>query len=250
MSTLIERIRAHHRLSHHVGLWYHLAYSYPGMGRYAKQLGITPDRGRRIIANLARERLVRREDIHVPDQASLPELKLFHSESYLEKTSRPNFLGKLFDLDPSEIPYKEIHDAQRWAVGGTVAALKAAIQDPKGIFLNLGGGFHHAEPDEGGGFCIYNDIAIGIAKLRQEGFSEHIAIIDLDYHQGNGNNIAFVNDPSVAVYSIHGSVWTHVESDEDINIHLDGNVGDEKYLDKLTVTLPNFLNQFDPKLII
>lgn len=250
VSTFIERIRAHHRLSHHVGFWYHLAYSYPGLGRYAKQLGIIPDRGRRIISNLAREHLVRREDIHVPAQASLPELKLFHSPSYLKKASQPDFLRKLFGLNPSEIPYQDIVNAQRWAVGGTVEAMEAAVKDPQGIFLNLGGGFHHAEPSEGGGFCIYNDIAIGIANIQNKGFSDPVAIVDLDYHQGNGNNVAFVNDPSVGVYSIHGSVWTHVESEQDVNIHLEGSVGDERYLDTLTTTLPKFLNHLSPKLII
>ena len=75
------------------------------------------------------------------------------------------------------------------------------------VGFNIGGGFHHAEPESGGGFCVYNDVAVAIAVLREKGFDQAIAIVDLDYHQGNGNIVTFEDDETVFTYSIHGSVF-------------------------------------------
>ncbi len=83
----------------------------------------------------------------------------------------------------------------RLQVGGTVLAAHLALEH--GFAINLGGGAHHAHPAKGHGFCVYNDVAVSIARLRASGFSGNVLIVDTDAHQGDGNQAAFANDESV-----------------------------------------------------
>jgi acetoin utilization deacetylase AcuC-like enzyme len=88
------------------------------------------------------------------------------------------------------------------SVGGTVAATQQALAHGWGG--GLAGGTHHAFRDEGSGFCVFNDIAIGIASLRQKTSLRRFAVVDLDVHQGDGTAKIFENDPNVMTVSLHG----------------------------------------------
>ena len=84
--------------------------------------------------------------------------------------------------------------------------------------------------------------------MRRDGFAGRIAIIDLDFHQGNGLTAAYLDDPKILTYSIHGSVWSRQEGLEH-QIHLTGAVTDRRYLSTLRTTLHPALDRFEPDLV-
>ncbi|MGB8332047.1 MAG: hypothetical protein WCE62_18110, partial [Polyangiales bacterium] len=92
-------------------------------------------------------------------------------------------------------------------------------------------------------------IAVAIALLRADGFEPPIAIVDLDYHQGNGNIVTFEADKTVLTYSIHGSVWSHVQAAADQQFLLPTGADDGVYLSELRRTLPASLDEISPGLI-
>ena len=210
--------------------------------------GIEVARGEQILGTLAVERLIQPKHVRPAPLATPRELALVHSESYLDETARPTALGRIFGLEAPEVEVDPILIAQRRQVGGTVEAARWVIQGAGRTGFNFGGGFHHAEPEQGSGFCVYNDVAIAIASLRRHGYDRPILVIDLDYHQGNGNIVTFENDPSVRTYSVHGSVWTHVEAADDEQHLLPSGTGDAEYLAKLEQTLPRCFEAHDPAL--
>ena len=99
------------------------------------------------------------------------------------------------------LPWSE-HLATLAASAGTLLAARAALSD--GMAANLAGGTHQAFADHGEGFCVLNDVAVAISKLRAEGTLERAAVIDLDVHQGNGTAAIFENVEEVFTFSMHG----------------------------------------------
>jgi len=69
--------------------------------------------------------------------------------------------------------------------GGTIHATRLALRTGS-VAVHLGGGFHHAMPEDGHGFCVFNDVAVAIARLRSRGYTRRILVVDLDLHDGNG----------------------------------------------------------------
>jgi acetoin utilization deacetylase AcuC-like enzyme len=122
------------------------------------------------------------------------------------------------------------------ATGSTVAAARAALQD--GTAAALGGGTHHARHRTGRGYCVFNDVAIAIARLRRDGLAGDLLVLDLDVHQGDGNAELFADDPTVTVVSLHGArnyPFERVPSDLDVDLP-DG-TGDDAYLEALDAAL-------------
>ena len=122
------------------------------------------------------------------------------------------------------------------AVGSTLAAARAALEDGAGAAL--GGGTHHARHRTGRGYCTFNDVAVTVAALRREGFGGRVLVLDLDVHQGDGNAELFAADPTVFVASLHGArnyPFQRVPSDLDVDLP-DG-TDDGAYLEALAATL-------------
>lgn len=241
---LIGRRRWERRLS----LWYHPRYEAPSLARIARSLGMVALRGKRVLAQLADQGLVKPGQLKNFPLVSLSDLELFHSRAYLERAGKRETLARIFGAPEEEIQVDELLNAERWAVSGTLAAARTALAGPPMAF-NLGGGFHHAEPEMGSGFCVFNDIGVAIAKIRQEGFSRNVVIVDLDFHQGNGNLVGFLDDPKVHNYSIHGAVWTDKEGAGHFNRNMEGKILDSEYLQILEDSLPGFLERHDPGLV-
>ena len=249
MAKWLQRRKAHRRLRDRVGLWYHPQYKVDVLVETARVPGIEAARGEKILGSLGAEGLIRPKQVRPAPLVALAELARVHSESYLEKTARPENLGRIFGLEAHDIDVDPVLVAQRRQVGGTVEAAHWVTRAKGRVGFNIGGGFHHAEPESGSGFCVYNDIAVAIASLRADGFEESIAIVDLDYHQGNGNIVTYEHDKTVFTYSIHGSVWCHVEAAADQQFLLPSKVDDETYMTKLRETLPASLEEIGPGLI-
>lgn len=211
-------------------------------------LGIETRRVELALASLARRGFLGRHDLRSAEPASIEDLARVHPGHYLEASADPPRLAAIFGLDAASIRSDEILMSQRRAAGGTVAAAEAVLASGLSVGFNLGGGFHHAEPERGSGFCVYNDIAVAIRRIRSHGFDGSIAIIDLDYHDGNGNAVTFAEDPSVLTYSIHGSTWSHVEAVRNIAVLLPPGTQDAAYMKAMEETLRPALLEQRPQL--
>ena len=133
-------------------------------------------------------------------------------------------------------------------MGGTILTTRLAIE--KGIALNTAGGTHHAFPEFGSGFCIFNDFAIALRQLQDEGRIKQGLILDLDVHQGDGSAYIFAGDPSVFTCSIHCEKnFPNRKQRSDLDIPLPENTGDRDYLRVLEQTLENLFQQIQPDLI-
>jgi acetoin utilization deacetylase AcuC-like enzyme len=126
----------------------------------------------------------------------------------------------------------ELVERTKRSCGATIQACFATLED--GLSANLAGGTHHAFQDRGGGYCIFNDVAVAARKMQAEKGIGRIAIIDCDVHQGNGTAAIFADDPSVFTFSIHGKKnFPFHKERSDLDIALEDGTGDEAYLDAL-----------------
>lgn len=133
------------------------------------------------------------------------------------------------------------------SVGGTLGASADALE--RGWGGNLAGGTHHAFRAEGSGYCVFNDMAVAIQSLRQEGRIRRGAIVDLDVHQGDGTALIFEGDEDVLTLSIHGEKnFPFRKQRSRIDIALPDGTGDEEYLRTLEEVLPRVL-EFQPEII-
>ena len=118
------------------------------------------------------------------------------------------------------------------ATGGTVLASKLAIN--YGLACNTAGGSHHANYNEGAGYCVFNDVAVAAHYLINRGLANKILIVDLDVHQGNGNSDIFKNNNNVFTFSMHSkSNYPAKKSKSNIDVELEDNLEDQIYIKKL-----------------
>ncbi|HEY7723702.1 MAG TPA: histone deacetylase [Anaeromyxobacteraceae bacterium] len=211
-----------------LGLWYSPAYRLPLTG--VTREGLEPRRADFVAWWLVDWGAVRREDVRTPARIAWYDLDRVHTPEYLESLGRPDTLGRIFAADPSDVPVDELLATVRLGCGATVEAARLALRsgDPQ---LNLLGGFHHASPAGGGGFCPVNDVAVAVAVLRAEGFGGKVAVIDLDAHPPDGLAACFAGDGSAWVGSLSGSDWGPLPGvDETV---LPEGSGDAPYLEAL-----------------
>jgi acetoin utilization deacetylase AcuC-like enzyme len=181
------------------------------------------------------------------------ELALVHTPAYIQAISDgsvdPKILREIgFPWSPA------MAERARRSVGATIAACRTAFQE--GVAGNIAGGTHHAYPDHGGGFCVFNDAAVA-ARLMQ---AEHarrqrrplqVAIIDLDVHQGNGTARIFRDDPTVFTLSLHGQKnFPFRKEASDLDVDLPDGTGDDAYLQALERALEELAQRFDPALVV
>jgi acetoin utilization deacetylase AcuC-like enzyme len=209
-----------------------------------------PTRGQKIIGFLVDEGLLDRDDLSVPRKPPVRSLLRVHDPDYIESIGNdPEVTEKIFGEEIGEADIEQVVATQRLGVGGTIQATRLALQG-RSVAINLGGGYHHAARDQGMGFCIFNDIAVAVARLRAKGFKEPILVVDLDLHDGNGTRAIFANDSTVHTYSVHNEHWGATEGKATTAIALGEDVGDEVYLGTLLKTLPDVMMQVKPGLVI
>ncbi len=187
---------------------------------------------------LIKKKIVKK--FYTPYPCSEETLKKAHSEKYIKdvknKTLDQNIIKKIgFPLVDSVVKRSLV------ATGGTVLASKLAIN--YGLACNTAGGSHHANFDGGAGYCVFNDVAVAAHYLLDRGLAGKILIIDLDVHQGNGNSDIFKDNRNVFTFSMHSkSNYPAKKSVSDLDIELDDNIEDKKYIEILKSNL-NQLNQ-------
>jgi acetoin utilization deacetylase AcuC-like enzyme len=181
------------------------------------------------------------EDILEPDPIDMESLALVHTGAYLEKLTSSGLSAA--EQRRLGLPWSEaLWRRSRLASGGTLLAARAAIEN--GLAGNLAGGAHHAFADHGEGFCVLNDVAIAIAKLRAEGAIERAAVVDLDVHQGNGTAAIFENVDDVFTFSMHGERnYPLAKMRSNLDVPLQDHAGDAEYLDTLQRHLPTVLER-------
>lgn len=143
---------------------------------------------------------------------------------------------------------KSLAIRSRLAVQGTINAGLMALQD--GVSGNLAGGTHHAMPDLGEGFCVYNDVAVAIRVLKQAMWVKKVLVIDCDVHQGNGTAEIFRKDVDVYTFSMHGEKnYPFKKPPSTLDIGLPDETGDSEYIRILTDALSQIYSEFEPDLI-
>ncbi|MCZ2157193.1 MAG: histone deacetylase [Bryobacterales bacterium] len=170
-------------------------------------------------------------DFHVPAPASEDELLLVHDEDWVRKLQKGTISYQ--EILQLEVPYsRQMVEAFWLAAGGSTLAGRLALKH--GAAYNAGGGFHHAFPGHGEGFCAIHDVAVAIRTLQREGAIRKAVVVDVDVHQGNGTAVIFARDETVFTLSIHQlHNYPAVKPPSDLDINLEDGTGDFEYLDKL-----------------
>jgi acetoin utilization deacetylase AcuC-like enzyme len=202
---------------------------------------------------LIRERLIEEnvadpDDFVEPQPAADDDVLLVHEMTWVDKLKH----GTLTYLDilKLEIPYSPQMVRAFWlAAGGTILAARSALSD--GIAFNIGGGFHHAFPGYGEGFCAINDVAIAARCLQRNGSVRRVLVVDCDVHHGNGTAAIFRDDPNVFTLSIHQyNNYPSEKPPSTVDIHLPDGTSDEEYLAKLKGAYEAALLNFKPHLVM
>ena len=218
--------------------------------RYDLNLGahVFPSRKFRMIyETLLLEQIAAPEDFLEPVAASDDDVLRVHTPEYIEKlkggTLSPSELMML------EIPWSpEMVQACWLAAGGSILAGQSALRD--NFAVNIGGGFHHAHPGHGEGFCAIHDVAIAIRCLQTEGAIATAMVVDTDVHQGNGTAAIFRDDASVFTLSIHQEDnYPMPKPPSDIDINLPDGIEDDEYLAILETHLLKGQEHFSPDLM-
>jgi acetoin utilization deacetylase AcuC-like enzyme len=204
---------------------------------------------KKIRDRLIKEKLIRRKHILIPEMVSYEDMVLVHDEDYLTKIKDPLKVAQLLRIGEVDPWDSYILEFFRTVTGGTILAAEHVIKRG-GVVFNLGGGFHHAQRDRAAGFCLINDVAITIEKVRLKYDLSRILIIDLDYHQGDGNLEFFRDNSDVFTFSMHATKWIEAEKERNIDILLPHHVSGSEYMNILRSTIEPIFNSFDPELVI
>jgi len=230
---------------------------------------------RRIHDRLLETGVAEPADFVTPQPASDLDVLLVHTPQYVHKL-KTGILSAREELE-MEIPYSpELVRAFWMAAGGSILAADCALKDS--VAFNIGGGFHHAFPDHGEGFCVIHDVAIAIRRMQHDDKITRAMTVDCDVHQGNGTAVIFsgtraIGDPlpSTSASALNpsvpakirnghaGDVFTislHQENNypewkppSSIDVDLPDGIGDDDYLAWLDNALSSGLRQFEPELI-
>ena len=188
------------------------------------------------------------KDFIEPEPARDEDILLVHTPEYVKKLTT----GALSQREEMtlELPYSKELAAVSWlCAGGTILASHLALKE--GRAFHIGGGFHHAFPDHGEGFCVLNDIAIGVMSLRKEKLINKAMVVDCDLHQGNGTAAIFKDNKDVFTFSIHQlNNYPFVKPPSDLDIELLDGTGDKEYLGRLEKGLKGIIPEFKPSLIV
>jgi acetoin utilization deacetylase AcuC-like enzyme len=234
---------------------------------------------RRVHDRLIATGVVGPEDFLAPQPATDQDILLVHKPEYVQKL-RTGTLTQREEME-MEIPYsRELADAFWLAAGGSILAARQSLIDR--VSISIGGGFHHAFPDHGEGFCMIHDVAVAIRRLQRDDKIRTAMTVDCDVHQGNGTAAIFAGTrtasallPSSSVSTVQppvnapprgkmrgahaGDVFTislHQHNNyplwkppSSIDVDLPDGTNDDDYLAWLDNALSSGLRQFEPDLI-
>ncbi|MEB3120961.1 MAG: histone deacetylase [Snowella sp.] len=197
---------------------------------------------------LLKDGILTPENLYQPEIPDQSLLELVHTPDYIENYCQGT-------LDPKAqrrigLPWSaELVRRTCTAVGGTILTAKLALEH--GVACNTAGGTHHAFPDFGSGFCIFNDLAIAARVLQKWGLVKQVLIVDLDVHQGDGTAFIFQNDPRVFTFSMHCEInFPSRKQTSDLDVPLPEGLDNDGYLQILANYLSDLLSQVKPDLVL
>ena len=218
--------------------------------RYDLNLGphVFPSQKFRLIYEmLLHEGIATPEDVLRPNTASDEDILRVHTADWVRKLKTGTLSASEVML--LEVPYsKELVEAVWLAAGGTILAGQSALRD--GFGTNLSGGFHHAYPGHGEGFCAIHDVAVAIRKLQADGAVKKAIVVDTDVHHGNGTAAIFRNDPTVFTISIHQeNNYPAHKPPSSVDLNMPDRAEDDEYLGALIPAVQKALDEFEPEIL-
>lgn len=220
--------------------------------RLARELGVLDAAGVRIVSP------------PVPDDALLTAV---HTADYIDAVRRaaddPTILDLEHGLGTEDNPcFPAMHEASARVVAGTVDAALAVWRGEVDHGVNIAGGLHHAMAGNASGFCVYNDVAVGIQKVLDAG-AERVAYVDVDVHHGDGVQAAFYDDPRVLTISLHetprtlfpGTGYPHEvgapgAEGSAVNVALPPGTADAGWLRAFGAVVPPLLREWQPQILV
>ena len=199
-----------------------------------------------LVAKILREDGLVPQGFHVPGVASAEWVGRVHDRAYVDRV----FRAACTPAEEKRIGFpvdERVARRSRRATAGTWLAGKLALE--YGLACNTAGGSHHAGPEGGAGFCVFNDVGVAATALLATGDATRIAVLDLDVHQGDGTARIFAEEPRVLTVSIHAERnYPDDKARSEIDVGLPDGVGTAEYLDVLNDVLPAVV-LFEPDLV-
>jgi acetoin utilization deacetylase AcuC-like enzyme len=223
-------------------LVYHKGYDL-NLGRH-----VFPSQKFHLIAEmLLREGIAAKGDFLTPNPATDEDILRVHTAGWVRRLKTGTLTAS--EEMRLEVPYSpELVEAFWLAAGGSILAAQSALRD--GFGCNLGGGFHHAYPDHGEGFCALHDVAVAIRRLQSDGAIRKALVVDTDVHHGNGTAAIFRDDTSVFTLSIHQeNNYPADKPSSTVDLHMWDRADDEEYLGALIPAVQSALDEFRPEIV-
>lgn len=204
-------------------------------------------------------------ELLVPEEASEQEIERIHDAGYVAAVREAPTVS--WDVGhglgtPDNPVFDRMHEASARVVGSSLLAAQQIAAGTTKRAVGIAGGLHHAMSDHAHGFCVYNDLAVAISWLLDNGF-ERIAYVDTDVHHGDGVQAAFYNDPRVLTISLHQNPLTlfpgtgfadetggEAAAGTSVNVPLPPNTDDRAWLRAFHAVVPSLLQAFQPQLLV
>jgi histone deacetylase 11 len=226
----------------------------PGLSMLTKLHPFDVNKYERIAKRLVEQGHIKRKEFIDPGPLDQDDLSLVHSAAHLRRLADSGYIAGAIEIDqvafvPRPMLELGLLEPMRRVTAGTVEAVPLALR--RGIAINLGGGYHHAQPEVAHGFCLYADVPIAILKASRDGLVTKVLIVDLDAHHGDGHAEALRHSAEVKILDFYGAdlfpmtvgpIWRGVPFER-------GSLGTE-YLATLRRELPAALNALSPELVV
>ncbi|MFD2158129.1 histone deacetylase [Rubritalea tangerina] len=207
----------------------------------------------KIYNGLVRDGFLDRSMVHQAEMLGREDLLLIHTEAYLEDLGDKRLVAGYLEAPilakvPGVDIRRQVVEPFMIASGGTVKAGRLAVEH--GAAINLGGGYHHAMPGHGEGFCLIADVPIAIRKLQAEGVVVRALIVDTDIHHGNGSVVCLGDDDSCYTFSMHERHLYPLHKPEgDRDVIVPEGVSDEAFCEVLRKELPKIFSEAKPDIV-
>ncbi len=209
---------------------------------------------RRIHDALIARGLRKAADFVRPGLVGFDELETVHTRAYLKSLRCPETLAGILEVPmvgrlPGRLLNWRILQPMRYATGGTILACRLALE--QGLAINLGGGYHHAASNRGGGFCVFADVPLAVKTVHDEGKANRVLVVDLDAHQGNGTASIFKDWPWAFIFDLfQENIFPARKEPEDLPIPVPPGLNGTDYLEIIQELLPQALKSAQPDLVV